>query len=105
MSFLYRETKQGPEGDAERGVKVVDNPEVTVISIGMMGGYGLNRVNQGVEKLRDVLAKQDRWVAAGDPRSLSYNGPQIAFKRRWSEIQIPVKPRNAIVTSNPGSTK
>ena len=105
MSFLYRETKQGPEGDAERGVKVVDSPEVTVISIGMMGGYGLNRVNQGVEKLRDVLAKQDRWVAAGDPRSLSYNGPQIAFKRRWSEIQIPVKPRNAIVTSNPGSTK
>ena len=105
MSFLYRETKQGPEGDAERGVKVVDNPEVTVISIGMMGGYGLNRVNQGVEKLREVLAKQDRWVAAGDPRSLSYNGPQIAFKRRWSEIQIPVKPRNAIATSNPGSTR
>ena len=105
MSFLYRETKQGPEGDAERGVKVVDNPETTVISIGMMGGYGLNRVNQGVEKLREVLAKQDRWVAAGDPRSLSYNGPQIGFKRRWSEVQIPVRPRNAIASSNPGSTK
>jgi hypothetical protein len=105
MSFLYRKREQGPEGQAERGVRVQDNPEVTVISIGMMGGYGMNRVNQGLEKLRDVLAKQDRWVAAGDPRSLSYNGPQIGFKRRWSEVQIPVKPRNAIASSSAGSTR
>ena len=105
MSFLYRQREQGPEGKAERGVKVQDNPEVTVISIGMMGGYGMNRVNQGLEKLRDVLAKQDRWVAAGDPRSLSYNGPQIPFRFRWSEVQIPVRPRNAIASSNPGSTR
>jgi len=105
MSFLYRQREQGPEGQAERGVRVQDNPETTVISIGMMGGYGMNRVNQGLEKLRDVLAKQDRWVAAGDPRSLSYNGPQIGFKRRWSEVQIPVKPRNAIASNNPGSTR
>jgi hypothetical protein len=105
MSFLYRQVEQGPVGGAERGVKVEDNPEITVISIGMMGGYGMNRVNQGLAKLQDVLAKQDRWVVAGEPRSLSYNGPQIAFKRRWSEVQIPVKPRNAIASISPGSTR
>jgi hypothetical protein len=105
MSFLYRQVEQGPTGSAERGVKVEDKPEVTVISIGLMGGYGINRVNQGLAKLQDALAKQDRWVAAGDPRSLSYNGPQIPFKRRWSEVQIPVKPRNAIASINPGSTR
>jgi hypothetical protein len=105
MSFLYRQVEQGPTGSAERGVKVEDSPEVTVISIGMMGGYGMNRVNQGLAKLQEVLAKQDRWVVAGEPRSLSYNGPQIAFKRRWSEVQIPVKPRNAIASISPGSTR
>jgi hypothetical protein len=105
MSFLYRRTEQGPTGPAERGVRVVDSPPTTVISIGLNGGYGMNRVNQGLDKLRETLAKQDRWVAAGEPRALNYNGPAIPMRYRWSEVQIPVKPANAIASNSPGSTR
>ncbi|MGA1265967.1 MAG: heme-binding protein [Phycisphaerales bacterium] len=105
MSFLYRRTDQGPTGQAEPGVQVEDLPQMTVISIGLTGGYGLNRVNQGLEKLQQALASQDQWVAAGDPRALNYNGPSIPMRYRWSEVQIPVKPRNAIASSSGGSTR
>jgi hypothetical protein len=105
MSFLYRRTEQGPTGQAERGVRVVDQPQITVISIGLNGGYGMNRVNQGLDALRDTLSKQDRWVVAGEPRALNYNGPGIPMRYRWSEVQIPVKPANAMASSNAGSTR
>ena len=92
MSFLYRTTDLGPTGDAGR-VKVVDHPEMTVIAIGMRGGYGMGTMNAGLEKLQEWFAGQDQWEPAGNPRGLNYNGPQVPMRSKWSEVQVPVRRR------------
>lgn len=90
MSFLYRSADLGPTGQDGR-VKVVDNPELTVVSIGMRGGYGMGQVNAGLEELQKWFAGQDQWEPAGDPRGLNYNGPQVPMRSKWSEVQVPVR--------------
>jgi hypothetical protein len=90
MSFLYRSADLGPTGQDGR-VKVVDNPELTVLSIGMRGGYGMGQVNAGLEELQKWFAGQDQWEPAGDPRGLNYNGPQVPTRSKWSEVQVPVR--------------
>jgi hypothetical protein len=90
MSFLYRTADLGPTGEDGR-VKVVDNPELTVIAIGMRGGYGMGSVNAGLEELSKWFAGQSEWEPAGEPRGLNYNGPQVPQRRKWSEVQVPVR--------------
>ncbi|MFM8731700.1 MAG: heme-binding protein [Phycisphaerales bacterium] len=90
MSFLYRTADLGPTGEDGR-VKVVDNPEMTVIAIGMRGGYGMGSVNAGLEELSKWFAGQSEWEPAGEPRGLNYNGPQVPQRRKWSEVQVPVR--------------
>lgn len=94
MSFLYRSADLGPTGQDGR-VKVVDNPELTVVSIGMRGGYGMGQVNAGLEELQKWFASQDQWEPAGDPRGLNYNGPQVPMRSKWSEVQVPVRRKAA----------
>ena len=89
MSFLYRTADLGPTGEDGR-VKIVDAPPVTVLSIGMRGGYGMSRVNEGLAKLREWLAANPQWKACGEPRALNYNGPAVRMKDKWSEVQLPV---------------
>lgn len=94
MSFLYRTTDLGPTGEDGR-IKVVDLPELTVVSIGMRGGYGMGTVNAGLEQLRQWFDSQDQWEPAGNPRGLNYNGPQVPMRNKWSEVQVPVKRKAA----------
>ena len=89
MSFLYRTSDLGPTGEDGR-VKIVDAPPVTVLSIGMRGGYGMSKVNEGLEKIHEWLAANPQWKACGEPRALNYNGPAVRMKDKWSEVQIPV---------------
>lgn len=98
MSFLYRKADLGPTGEDGR-IKVVDTPEMTVLSIGMRGAYGMGTVNSGMDALSKWLAAQSQWEAIGDPRGLNYNGPQVSMKNKWSEVQIVVRRRAA--TSSP----
>ncbi len=90
MSFLYRTVSLGPTGEDGR-VKVVDNPEMTVVSIGMRGPYGMGAVNAGLEELQKWFAAQDAWEPVGDPRGLNYNGPDVPLKSKWSEVQVKVQ--------------
>ena len=89
MSFLYRSADLGPTGEDGR-VKIVDAPPVTVLSIGMRGGYGMSKVNEGLAKLHEWLAANPQWKACGEPRALNYNGPAVRMKDKWSEVQLPV---------------
>jgi hypothetical protein len=98
MSFLYRTTDLGPTGEDGR-IKVVDLPELTVVSIGMRGGYGMGTVNAGLEQLRQWFDSQDQWEPAGNPRGLNYNGPQVPMRNKWSEVQVPVKRKAAKPTT------
>ena len=68
---------------------VTDTTETTYLSIGKDGTFSYNLLNLGVDKLREALKSQNKWVAAGEPRFLIYNGPSKWNK--WVEIQIPVR--------------
>lgn len=93
MSFLYRTSDLGPTGPDEKrkNVKVVDAPAVTVISLGVRGSYDFSRMRAEWKKLEAWLASQTEWDAAGQPRALHYNGPDVPARDRWSEVQIPVR--------------
>jgi len=93
MSFLYRTSDLGATGTDEvnSAVKIIDTAPVTVLSLGFMGPYGINRVRAGEETLRTWLAGQTEWEAAGDIRTFSYNGPDVPNPRKWGEVQLPVK--------------
>ncbi len=90
VSFLYRKPELGQAGN-DGQVKVVDTPEIVVVSIGMKGGYGSGAVNKGLESLQRWFDGQDAWEPAGDPRSLMYNGPGAPFPQQWLEVQVPVR--------------
>jgi hypothetical protein len=90
MSFLYRTQELGPTGEDGR-VVVVDAPPVTVLSVGMTGSPSRSVVQDGTAKLREFLAGQTTWEAAGDLRGLFYNGPDVPESRKWAEIQVPVR--------------
>jgi hypothetical protein len=90
MSFLYRTADLGPTG-RDGIVTVTDAEPVTVIALGLRGGYGVDRISKGIEQLQTWLASQDEWEPAGHPRAFYYNGPYIPDRNKWSEAQIPVR--------------
>lgn len=90
MSFLYRTADLGSTG-RDGIVTVTDAEPVTVIAIGLRGGYGVDRITKGIQQLQTWLASQDEWEAAGNPRAFYYNGPYIPDRNKWSEAQIPVR--------------
>ena len=99
MSFLYRTADLGPTGDAGK-VVVVDTDAMTVLSIGLTGAYGLPRVEEGMAKLEAWLDEHPDWVADGSPRAFYYNGPYVPSARKWSEIQVPVRPADGSPASD-----
>jgi hypothetical protein len=90
MSFLYRSPDLGPPGIAERNIRVVDIPPLTVLSIGLRGAYGEGRIREALEPLYDWLAANPEWKVAGPPRALYYNGPERRSTDKWAEAQIPI---------------
>lgn len=91
MAFLYRQADQGPEGVSEN-VRVYDAPAMTVVSIGVRGDLSAAQLDQNITRLRSWVEGSPDWVAAGDPRKLSYNGPDVRAARRWHEVQLPIAP-------------
>jgi len=96
MSFVYRTPELGPVGDDAKDsrVKVVDTKPQTYVSVGMQGFYGIDNVRRGIAKLNEWLAANPQWEAAGDARSLYYNGPERANRDKWLEVQLPVRQRS-----------
>lgn len=92
MAFLYRTTDLGPTGVAKENerVEVIDVQPMTVISLGFKGVYSRGMVDAAVQTLRSELAKHTEWEAAGEPRALYYNGPEMPNGRKWGEVQIPI---------------
>jgi hypothetical protein len=92
MAFLYAASTIGtPGADAEDpSVVVEDVPEITVVSIGLRGGYDAATFRRGHEKLEAWLAEHPEWKPAGSPRTLGYNSPFVPNFLKVSEIQIPV---------------
>lgn len=90
MSFLYRSADLGPVGE-DGNVVVVDKPQVTMVAIGIQGGYSKDKIEKGVQALEAWLASQDVWEAAGPARAMYYNGPEKWAWDKWSEAQLPIR--------------
>ncbi len=90
MSFLYREASLGELG-SDGNVRIVDQPAMTVIALGMLGDYSYGGGKAASARLLEWLAAQDEWEIAGRPRALYYNGPEKRSAEKWAEIQIPVR--------------
>ena len=94
MSFLYRTAELAPTGK-DGSVLITDRPEVEVLAIGMNGPYGTGVVEKGLGLLHDWLKEHPEYEIAGDVRAFHYNGPYIANRVKWSEVQLPVRKKSA----------
>ncbi|MEL6397208.1 MAG: heme-binding protein [Planctomycetota bacterium] len=92
MAFLYRTEDLGPTGNAEDGVVVDDSPEVTVLSLGIMGGRSGRTIAEAEAALDAWLASRDDWQATGDKRWMGYNGPSQRRDLQWWELQFVIEP-------------
>lgn len=90
VSFLYRSVDIVPKAVAQN-VKVDDIEPMTVVSVGLRGGYGYRVYTQGVQQLQDWLAAHPDYVVVGPPRRFFYDGPFIPNGWKRSDIQIPVE--------------
>ena len=100
MSFMYRSTKQGELGNAGK-VQVIDVPAQMAVSIGIQGNATKLRVAEVKRHLEEWLqTHRDDYESAGPLRVMGYNGPFLAEKKQFAEIQIPVRPKksSAVVT-------
>ncbi len=89
VSFLYRSTDIYPQ-EIAANITVEDIPAMTVVSLGLMGGYSYESYQQGLEKLKNWLAENSTYQMVGQPRRLFYDGPYKPDATKRSEIQIPV---------------
>lgn len=103
MAFLYRRPEMNRTGD-EGPVRVRDAQPLTVVSIGLKGDYTMKLVHGGMEKIEAWLSANPRWEAAGEWRSLYYNGPSFMYWNKWAEVQLPVKPGSERTGSGAGSS-
>lgn len=91
MGFLYDLPDRGPAGTFG-AVEVLDQPAVTVLSIGQSGWAGVDEVEARGQILRDHLASQcPGWELAGVLRVQEYNSPAVRGLRRFYEVQLPVR--------------
>ena len=76
-------------------VKVADLPALRVLSIAARGDMEPAAIAQSEKKLTEALESRSDLEPAGPPRLLGYNGPDVAAEKRYWELQIPVRKKEA----------
>lgn len=90
MAFVYGDPAIGKVG-VDGTVEVLDVPPVTVLSIGVRGGYRERNFESDLKRLLEYIAAHaDRFKPAGPPRFLGYNSPFVPWFMSFGEIQVPV---------------
>jgi len=92
VSFLYRSLDIVPEAVAQN-VRVEEMPPMTVVSLGVRGGYDYGAYTKGIQRLQAWLTEHPEYVVAGPPRRFFYDGPYVPDFLKRSDIQIPVERR------------
>jgi hypothetical protein len=91
MAFYYGSTGIGRPG-AEGSVEVLDAEPITVVSVGVRGGYSEANFREALARLETWLtARGGRFTRDGEPRVLAYNSPFVPWFLKYSEVQIPVR--------------
>ncbi|MGH2414058.1 MAG: heme-binding protein [Microcystaceae cyanobacterium] len=93
VSFLYRSTNIYPEAIANN-IQIEDIPPMTVVSLGLQGGYSYGNYREGLVRLEDWLRQNPQYEVVGSPRRFFYDGPYIPDALKRSEIQIPIRPNS-----------
>lgn len=93
ISFLYRSLEIVPQAVADE-VQVADIEPMTVVSVGVRGGYDYEIYTRGIEQLNGWLAAHPDYEVVGPPRRFFYDGPFIPDGLKRSDIQIPIKRRS-----------
>ena len=94
MAFLYGEPSWGASGaDAsDQRVVVEDVPAMTVVSIGVRGGYTAANFEKAISKLNAWVQQHAEEVhVSGPPRYLAYNSPFVLGFLKYGEVQLPVE--------------
>ena len=101
MSFLYRTTQQGQLG-VDGKVEVVDIPAQSAVSIGLRGDATKERVADAQQRLENWLkAHAAGYESIGPLRVMGYNSPFVADAKRFTEVQIPVRLKQAATPITP----
>ena len=101
MSFLYRSTEQGELGTTDK-VEVVDVPAQFAISIGIRGNANRERVADAKRRLEAWLQSHSgEYEPSGPLRVMNHNSPFVSESKQYSEVQIPVRSKNATTEAKP----
>jgi hypothetical protein len=77
--------------DSTENVTVHELPERLVASHGVRGSYSERNFKEAATALRDWLASNKTYEAAGEPRGIFWNGPFVpGFFKRF-EVHIPLR--------------
>ncbi|MBD2109535.1 heme-binding protein [Nodosilinea sp. FACHB-13] len=90
VSFLYRSLDIVPQEIAQN-VQVEDISPMTVVSVGVRGGYDYEVYTSGIQQLQAWLAAHPEYAVAGPPRRFFYDGPYVPDALKRSDIQIPIR--------------
>ena len=94
MAFLYGEPSWGTSGTdaADQRVVVEDVPAMTVVSIGVRGGYTNANFEKAIGRLNAWVQQRAGQVRIiGPPRYLAYNSPFVLGFLKYGEVQLPVE--------------
>lgn len=91
MYFYIGRAAAGQPLPPSDGIEVVHLPQRTVLSIGVRGSYSPQNFAAGEAQLRDWLAQQDDYRAAGPARAVYWNGPFTLGLLKRSEIHLPLE--------------
>lgn len=103
MAFLYRQPTLGSTGtdQADPRVVVEDVSAMTVLSVGMRGGYTTIRLAKALRQLDKWMAENPgRVEVEGEPRYLGYNSPMVPSFLRYGEVQLPIRYLSAPVAEH-----
>lgn len=86
---LEKPTLDEPKEAGE--ITVADVPAVRVLSVALQGKREAEEITKAEKQLRDELTMREDLTEAGEMRILGYNGPGTPAKKRYWEVQLPVK--------------
>jgi hypothetical protein len=79
VSFLYRSLDIVPVAVAQE-VQVEDMPPMTVVSVGVRGGYDYSIYTSGLQQLQGWLAHHPDYEVAGPPGASSTMAPMCPIR-------------------------
>jgi len=77
-------------------VRVRVEPEQTVLSMGIRGGYSEKNFEQARKKLFDQLEASKEWKPSGPAYAVYWNGPYVPGFMKQFEVHTPVEPKRKV---------